>query len=93
VDDGPERPPITRWIKLPDKLRRCGPHDLQDALNRLQHTGDTAERQRRSQESDDFSIRATRVSSDDLNRIGGRVDTVVALVQQIETRFQTLTRH
>ena len=64
--------------------RRMRTHHLQQRLDRLQHARHAAKRQRRRAEADDFAVLWRLVSSDDVDRVGGRGDVIERAIQIVE---------
>jgi hypothetical protein len=79
-----ESRPLSRWIEAAHELRRMLTHHRQQRLDRLQHAGHTAKRERRSAEADDFPVGWRFESSDDVYRIGGRGDVIERAIQIVE---------
>jgi len=79
---------VAARIERADRARRLRTHGREQALDRLQHAADAAEREGRGAEADDFAIVRAIVAADDLNRIGGRIGIVEVAVQPIERRFE-----
>ena len=93
VDQSGERRPIPARIEAAYVGRRMRTHDREETLNRLEHAGDAPERQRTGAEADDFAIVGPFEPPHDLDRIGGRIRVVEALVETIELGFQRANRH
>ena len=62
----------------------CGPIAAQQRLDRLDHAGHAAERQRRRAESDHLAIVAIGISTDDVNRIGRRIDVIEGAIEVVQ---------
>jgi len=92
VHDGFERRLLAPRIESPDVLGRARTRDRQHAFDRLNDTGDAAERERCGNESYDLTIVRSREPPHDLNGIGGRIGIVEAGVETVQRRPQRIDR-
>jgi len=84
MTDAGKRATIARRLESAHVFGRTIAKDGHESLDRLEHARDAAERQRRRAERHDFEIFGPPVSPNDLNRVGGRVRRVEAVVETIE---------
>jgi len=90
VNDAGERHAVACGAEALNERGRRGAEHLEDALDRLHHAGDAAERQGRGHEPDHLAVRRRREAADHLDRIGRRVDAVVRPVEPLEGGAKSL---
>ncbi len=88
MDERRQRRPVNGWVEAANECRGPRAHHLQQRFDRLQHAGDTAERERRRAEADDLPVVARGVPPHDVNGIERGIDVVERAVDGIEPLLQ-----
>jgi len=88
VHDAGKRRGIAPRIEAPHVGGRLRPDHRKDPLDGLYDARHPAERERRGDEADDLAIVVSAVAPDDLDRIGGGIGDVEAVVEAVQGQFQ-----
>ena len=83
-----ERFAVARRLEVAHELHGRAAHQRHDPLDRVHHAADPAKRQARGDERHNFPVVARGKPAHDLDRVGGGIGLVEALVEPVQRRLQ-----